>query len=445
LLGSLTQLGLTFADSYAVSDAGFVLILGTQTEVRHTVPIDGYALLACGVRGRGSAVYVEHQVNQLGNVIATNYGKEYAPAAVPDPFEATHNNLDAVRLSLAILVIFSHSFPLSLGYETSEPFFLLTRGQATGGGIAVDLFFALSGFLITKSFLNSASVWTYLGKRVRRIYPGFVTAMLVCGLLIAPHVSARSPHGTAAGRLLDFVWKTAVLREFGNGGAFPHNPMPGPINGSDWSISYEFWCYIGVAGLGCAGLLLRRGLVQAIFWLSLAAKLSLDLTGWRPGDSVLGLIFGYPPFWARLLPMYLSGVVFYLYRGYIPLSRKGAAISVVSLVLSGLLPHAWGIVFPVAGTYLILWIAFNAMIPAQDFGKWGDFSYGTYLYAFPIQQLIVHIGDGPFNPYRLFALACPLSLLAGAASWYAIERPFLFRRRARIALRAPRPLPAANG
>ena len=73
-------------------------------------------------------------------------------------FDQRQNNIDFVRIFLALLVIFSHSYPLALGHERTEPFIMLSRGQTTGGHIAVDLFFILSGFLITASYERSSSV-----------------------------------------------------------------------------------------------------------------------------------------------------------------------------------------------------------------------------------------------------------------------------------------------
>src|SRR5271156_1804319 len=119
-------------------------------------------------------------------------------------FDNRKNNLEFVRLLLAVLVILSHSFPLATGTERTEPLLMATRGQTTAGTIAVDLFFVLSGFLITNSFLSSSSLWGYLRKRIRRIYPGFIAVSLVGALIVAPLASASSPIPTIAGRVWNF-------------------------------------------------------------------------------------------------------------------------------------------------------------------------------------------------------------------------------------------------
>jgi len=340
-------------------------------------------------------------------------------------FDSRRNNLDFVRLSLSVVVILSHSFPLATGTERQEPFILATHGQTTGGTIAVDLFFVLSGFLIANSFLSSSSLWSYLGKRIRRIYPGFIAAMLVGALLVAPLASASSPFHTASAQIGNFVLSCVRLREFEYRHAFASNPAPDAINGSTWSISYEFWCYLGVAALGLAGILARRRVVLGIFSLSLFVSFLFAFTGWAPAGSFLGPILGYPPFWARLLPMYLAGVVFFLNRDRIPHHGYIAAGALGVLVVAACIPLAWAVCFPLAGTYLLFWFGYHPGIHLGNFGKRGDFSYGTYLYAFPIQQLVMRFVGHPISPYLLSGIAVPLTLMAAILSWHLIEKRFI--------------------
>jgi peptidoglycan/LPS O-acetylase OafA/YrhL len=93
------------------------------------------------------------------------------------------NNIDLLRLVLAALVIFSHSYPL---LHVPEPVRLATRGQRSAGELAVDGFFILSGFLIARSWQSSRGLGDYLRRRVFRIYPGFLVAILFSGLIAAP-------------------------------------------------------------------------------------------------------------------------------------------------------------------------------------------------------------------------------------------------------------------
>lgn len=361
------------------------------------------------------------------------------------------NNFDFLRLFLAILVIFSHSYPLGLGTETNEPFVRLTRGQTTGGGIAVDLFFVMSGYLITASFLRSDGVPDYLGKRVRRIYPGFIVVMLIGALAIIPlsggSIRAFDPNGqigrvlgrfvplsneglaAEAGRLVNFAGNLLFLREPLYAGTFPHNPTPNMVNGSVWTIPIEFWCYIGVMILGVAGLLRRRMLIACVFFGTVLFGLSVNLLHLHIQAVWLGFIIGDVPSWTRLLPMYLAGVVAYLFRDMIRYNLETSLICLLALLAACFIPFALSGVLPLAAAYLLFWVAFNPSIRLHRAAKFGDFSYGTYLYAFPVQQMIVKAWGKPMNPFVLFSLAAPVTLVFAIASWHFIERPFLNMRR----------------
>jgi peptidoglycan/LPS O-acetylase OafA/YrhL len=102
----------------------------------------------------------------------------------------------------------------------------------------------------------------------------------------------------------------------------------------------------------------------------------------------------------------------------------------LALAVACVIPLGYTILFPVFGTYLLMYLAFWERAGLHRVTRFGDLSYGTYLYAFPIQQLVVqHLGLRS-SPVRLFVTATPLVLAAAAMSWFFVERP---------ALRAGRP------
>jgi peptidoglycan/LPS O-acetylase OafA/YrhL len=149
-------------------------------------------------------------------------------------WERRENNFDFMRLSLAVLVIYSHGYALGLGSEVHEPFVRFTRGQVSGGVIAVDAFFVMSGFLIAASAQRSRGVGSFLRKRVARIYPAFLVAALLTALLIVPVSGRQFLYGGYLARIGDFLWKTTWLTEFSYTGVFADNPFPNVINGSTW-------------------------------------------------------------------------------------------------------------------------------------------------------------------------------------------------------------------
>lgn len=341
------------------------------------------------------------------------------PIATPLPGRS--NIFDFLRCALAVLVIYSHSYALLAGNDEGEPLFRWTRGQSTGGGVAVDAFFLISGYLITQSWLRSRSLRDFAVNRVLRIYPAF-TVVVALGVLVAAPLSSEG-----ALRIDFWAWLLGTLNLHGYAPAatFPDNPLPHVLNGSLWSISYECWCYLGVALLGMSALLRRRALVLAIFTASIATSVAFAALHLQPGGKILGVIFGEPQDWARLLPYYLAGTTFYLWRDRIPMSWPLAGCCVL-LMVAGARVAPWGVAltFPLALTYLLLFLAFQPVPGLVRWAKYGDFSYGLYLYAFPVQQLLVK-WLRPEQPLALFAAATPLVLVCAVASWHLIEKPFL--------------------
>jgi peptidoglycan/LPS O-acetylase OafA/YrhL len=346
-------------------------------------------------------------------------------------FDRRLNNIDFLRLVLALLVVFSHCFRVTQANDTAEPFMRLTRGQTTGGTIAVDAFFILSGFLIAASYERSRSVLAFLKKRIARIYPGFLMVLVVSALFFVPFGGGRLEGEGPLGKTVLLFTSIVRLKDIKSSGAFASNPFPYVVNASLWTVSYEFLCYLAVIVLGLTKVLRRGRVLIGLLGASIVFSLLYAHFGWESPHSLPAVLFGYPQAWARLMPMYLAGVVFYLYRGSIRLHRCGAILSMLAIAVACLIPLGYTILFPVFGTYLLMYLAFWERLGMHRIMRFGDLSYGTYLYAFPIQQLLVqHVGLRG-SPVRLFVTASPLVLAAAAVSWFFVERPALRAGRCR--------------
>jgi len=331
------------------------------------------------------------------------------------------NSFDTLRLVFAVLVIFSHSFALGRGSNDTEPLSVLTHGQITLGNVSVWAFFVISGFLIAQSWTRSPKPLKFLRRRVARIYPGFAVAALLTALIVVPLATDPPVHHPMAMR--SFLWQTLRLQVFGAPPVFVHNAWPNVLNGSLWSVPFEFWCYIGILLLGVTGILLRRWLVAALFAAAIGWHLYLSITGWIPGGKILGVIFGFPLFWAVVLPFFLAGSLFHIFGGAIVLRKPLMIVALVILIASKVIPLV--VTLPTCGAYVLLSLAYLPLLRPLNLGRFGDFSYGAYLYAFPIQQLIVKYAGGAMAPIKLFMLAAPLAVGAGALSWFLVERHFL--------------------
>jgi peptidoglycan/LPS O-acetylase OafA/YrhL len=341
------------------------------------------------------------------------------------------NSFDSLRLLFAILVIFSHSYPLTLGDNAREPLAriaatpLVPGDEVTFGAIAVWAFFVLSGFLITKSWLRSSTAWSYLRKRFRRIYPGFLVAVVFCVLVQA---GFTDPGTQRFPGVWNVVWHSVRLQIFATPALFGSNPLPNIINGSLWSIPYEFWCYVGVLILGLAGLLKSRRWTVMLFVGVIAVHLWINYRRWLPvGSHLVGDTFGYPLNWMRILPFFLAGQFFAIAENRVELRPTYAVACAILVGLATPFPYLPHIIYPAFGSYLLLYLAFSPALLPLNLGRWGDFSYGTYLYAFPMQQLLIHLFQRRLTPFELFLMATPLAVGAGALSWFVVERRFLSR------------------
>lgn len=312
---------------------------------------------------------------------------------------------------LASLVIIGHAPEMIDGNRVREP---LTRAFHTLalGDVAVDGFFLLSGFLITKSLMHSGSLREYLKRRVFRIYPAFVVAYLLSVYVLGPVVNAH-PFSSGLQPLLAMVFLLAPPQ-------FP-GQMPGmrypSLNGAIWTIHYEFLCYMIVAGLGFAGMLRRKQLVLvlaavAMIWFG-ATQFGI---GPQSGSHYQDI---------RFLSAFLIGTVFYLYRDALLYQLSGRVALICGLLAALLMfrdPHFAEVGAMVFGGTALFWLAFNASLgPMQRINDGWDISYGVYLYGWPIATFILW-NDRHISPWALAAISLPMAMIAGTLSWWGLEK-----------------------
>jgi len=345
------------------------------------------------------------------------------------------NHFSLLRVGFAAMVLLSHSFDLIDGNAGRQAVYRLF-GTVTFGSLAVDGFFIVSGFLITRSFLGSG-YGAYLAKRVLRIYPGFLVAFVV-SIVIAQVFSGHSlrlPGRDVAHNVLNAVFLM---------GPAVSNPFPGQYfpaaNGSMWTISYEFHCYLAVMAAGAVGLLRRRWLVAVVAAGLLAALAAVPAQAW-PGftDQAEASIGFTARFWqrardfvvedpyqdTRLLAMFLAGACFYLFRDRVVYRFWLAVLAVVGLTGCLCCKPLAEPGMAVFGGYLIFWAAFlPRRLWISEFLTRVDLSYGIYLYAFPIQKAVIALRPG-IQPHELFAVALVASAAAAYASWTLVEKPCL--------------------
>lgn len=339
--------------------------------------------------------------------------------AVVDTTSHARNNLDFFRFVLAAAVILSHSPQLIDGNAQREVLMQLTGNRLALGATAVNAFFVISGYLITQSWLRSASAGDYLLKRLLRIYPGYIAASLVLLLVVAPLTSGERLWWRS-----DWfrpLYEIAVLRYNGGSNTFPTLPYHGG-NGAVWTIPYEFWCYIVLAFV--LSILRHRLAILGLFALAYVGYQVKYFSGVRI-EASLPLINELSE-WPRFLAYYFSGACLFLYRDRVRYTRWLAILSAVLLVVC--VTAGWAeLALPIAGSYLLMYAAFLPMARLNQFGKHGDFSYGVYLYGWPMQQLVLLWIPG-IGPWVHFVLSLIAASACAVASWHLVENPFLRRK-----------------
>ncbi len=356
--------------------------------------------------------------------------------------EAHRNNVGFLRLILAILVIVGHASEQIDGNRVREPFTVIFHTVSLPG-VAVNAFFLLSGYLITMSAARSRSLISYLIRRALRIGPAFILAFLLCVLVMAPLVG-----GDLRRALPRTLLRLVFLQDP------PHYPgqLAGlhypALNGSMWTIAYEFRCYLLVALFGAFKILERRWIIlglTVLFLLGTVAETYTSVRGWSDAiDARLHaeIVLGSLVQSIALTSSFLAGACFYLFRSEITdrLTWKASLVCVTVAIALMFLPHFAEAGLATWGAAALFWLALKADLGRfQRINDSWDISYGVYLYGWPIATLLLWYNRN-LSPWALAAATLPLALACGSASWWGLERWTKdFGRRGRV----PKPLTAA--
>ena len=350
---------------------------------------------------------------------------------IADSFDPRSNSLNFLRLVLAAVVVVSHAIALG-GYGVQNGL-----NQTGFGQIAVYGFFGLSGFLIAGSALRN-NAGRYLWQRFLRIFPAFWVCLLVTAFAIGvvgwlshpPIHCGLSCYFHAKNSPYSYVYRDSLLRM--NQSSIAGTPdvgvAQGVWNGSTWTLFYEFLCYLGLMGLAAAGFLRRRtvtlglavGIWGAAGLITLTPSLAAHFNLFE-NDTWMNLI--------KFAAVFMVGAVLFLYRERIPdsgwLALVAAGLFVVGLYLptGGKQPEFFftdsGLLAPVVA-YPLLWLSIH--LPLERVGSRNDYSYGLYIYGFPITQLLLIWGVAAWGvvPFTVMSVlsTVPLAVL----SWWLIEK-----------------------
>lgn len=343
-----------------------------------------------------------------------------APSTWLDPRD---NSLNLLRLVMAAMVLFHHVIPLTGRGEGIE----LTPGESIGGW-AVFGFFLISGYLITGARLRSDG-GRYLINRIVRLFPAFFFVNVLTAFALAP-LAYVMQHGSLDGFLstpntpFSYVIGNAWLRmeDYSIAGTLGSVPYPGVWNGSLWSLYYEFCAYL-LLGFLCVIPIVRRSIWPML--IAFAATCALKI--WNDTAAVyLEGIAGDVVQFGRLLPFFFGGALVFMIRERLgdrfSLTLWGAAASAaVTVGLVVLFPRFGGQLAAPFLTYILLWI--GARLPSPKLVQVHDFSYGVYVWGFPLTQLLCLIGLAGAPLPVILAILVVLTAIMAAISWFVVERP----------------------
>lgn len=333
------------------------------------------------------------------------------------------NNFDFYRFVASGLVLITHCYAFKGLADNTDWFGLFTNGHFPFSYIGVQVFFYISGYLILSSFNRSPNVLNYLIKRCLRIFPGLIGLLIVCVLLLGPLLTTMPLEQYFSDPQTYLFFKNVSLYRLNGtiGGLFATNPQPYEVIGTLWTLAYEFTCYLSLLILAVISMK-RLKYVVVIY-------------------AIVGTTLMYIPIYFNQLPQtipflelklihfvnftscFAIGMLFYVYKSRISLSQKHILILVVAffaLITTQIYPLIYlavKVIFP-----LLLFSAANIKSKLNGINKWGDPSYGVYIYGFPIQQTIIFYAGKDISMFVFMILSVLLSYTAGYLSWHLVEK-----------------------
>lgn len=345
---------------------------------------------------------------------------KYQKSEANNPLITRHNNFDLLRLLLACAVLLVHVATLTGSGE------LKFLKELLSAKVAVDGFFVISGFLIFRSFENTASLNEYFGKRLRRIYPAYFFIIVLCVLIGCVITSSTLNAYLSIETLKYLVYNLGFLNFLQDSlpGVFDSNKF-NAVNGALWTIKIEVAFYLCVPLI--VALMRRFNLLMVLIVIYTLSTIYFYAFNFYAEQ------YQYPFFsqLARQLPgqlrFFVSGAILYYFLPFFDQKKKLILLLSVAAFILGNYLTAFGALYPFAVAVIILYLAL--FVPQLiDLSKIGDLSFGIYIFHFPIIQIIIYFKLFKPQPLVLTFATIVITTFAAMVSWNLIEKPFLKKK-----------------
>lgn len=324
------------------------------------------------------------------------------------------NNLNLIRLIAASLVTFHHSFPLT---GRQGDFLERTTGFLSFGSLSVWVFFFISGLLVSRSFDNGQP-FTYIVARVLRIYPALIVACIFTALFVGS-LSTKLALKDYLSNIAVYDYIVQNLRfntAYELPGVFENNSYPRSVNGTLWTLRYEVYMYFLVFVIGLLGWLRQQHtfnlLIVMMVLLYLKQPTGMFLISGEWNREIIFSIF-----------VFALGAMAYVNRHLIQLSLVRLVGLCVLLIMLKESVFVY-FIFLLVVMDAVLFLSFHPKLQSDKLLINNDYSYGIYIYSFPIQQMVaMHFSK--LTPFEHFFTAYLIALIFAIASWHLIEKPTL--------------------
>lgn len=318
-----------------------------------------------------------------------------------------------------MLVVLSHAFQLA-DRDGRDPLLALT-GRTSLGTLAVWVFFAISGYLVTESWLSDPQPARYALRRALRIGPGLLVAVVAAMLVIGPLFSSLGPRGYFADPSSWHYASTGLLyvQQYTLPGVFQGNHWGSDVNSSLWTLRYELMCYALVPLLVARGAPRSRTLATGVATLMvvIAATIPHGLGVGLPGQLEVHTV-------TELLAFFATGATLRLWSDRIVWRAATAGIA-AGVATIGVLWSGAFILVPAGLAYATLYFGLHTRTVRVPLIGSADLSYGTYIYGFLVEQAVVNVLGGSAPTAVVFGLGLPVTLGCALLSWRFVEYPAL--------------------